>query len=45
MSEPMLSVENLHVYYGGSHVIKGASLTLGSGSSQLWAETEWARPQ
>ena len=31
MSEPMLSVENLHVYYGGSHVIKGASFTLGSG--------------
>ena len=43
MSEPMLSVENLHVYYGGSHVIKGASLT--QAADHQLAETEWVRPQ
>ena len=31
MSKPILSVENLHVYYGGIHALKGVSLNLEEG--------------
>ncbi len=31
MSTPILTVEDLHVYYGGSHILQGVSMTLSEG--------------
>lgn len=31
MPEPILEIKDLHVYYGGSHVLRGTSLTLDQG--------------
>src|SRR5690606_25162164 len=33
--KPILKVNNLHVYYGGSHVLHGASMTLDKGTTTI----------
>lgn len=33
--KPILKVNNLHVYYGGSHVLQGASMTLDKGTTTI----------
>ena len=46
MSEPLLTVSEIHTYYGDSYVLQGVSLTLARGrSSPSSAATAWARPR
>lgn len=42
----MLRVQDLHQYYGGSHILRGVSLTAEAGQvTVLLAATAWARPR
>ena len=45
-SEPLLTVSEIHTYYGDSYVLQGVSLTLPRGGSPpSSAATAWARPR
>lgn len=35
MNAPILKIENLHVYYGGSHILQGTSLVLEKGTTAI----------
>ena len=35
MTVPILKVDNVHVYYGGSHVLQGVSLELANGATAV----------